>query len=142
VRAQADQHGDLRLDRAEFGIALEHVVRLLVLVAGLGVLQPAIKAGQCLEDGLGPLDDPDRLAAPFQDQPLAFLQGADVGGHRGTGQLGPRTGIPRFDERYSCETYANCSDHRGGRCQEPATPGIDWIVYPIVGHPALRLLIR
>ncbi|MCY1460007.1 hypothetical protein D9M71_775280 [compost metagenome] len=49
---------------------------------------------QRFEDRLGTLDDPDRLSTPLHDQSLAFLQGADVGKHRGTGQFGAGAGIP------------------------------------------------
>ena len=36
----------------------------------------------------------------------------------------------------------NRANHRSGGGQKLSTTCIDWIVYPIVGHPALRFLIR
>jgi hypothetical protein len=93
---------------------------------------------QRIEDRLGPLDDPDRLATPFHDQALAFLQGADVGHHRCAGKLGAGTGVPGFDERNSGESDADGAHHGCGGRKKTPTSGVDWIVYPIVGHPALR----
>src|SRR5688572_25352773 len=102
----------------------------------------AVEGRQRIEDRLRTLDDPDRLAAPFQDDALAFGQGTDVGRDRRAGELGPRTGVPRLDERYRHEPGSDRTNHSRGGSQEPAAASVHRIVFrifdPLVGHPALR----
>src|SRR3546814_4016794 len=92
----------------------------------------------------GALDPPDRLAAPLVDHSLAVAQGAEVHGHRGAGQLGPRARVPRLDEGYRGKSRTDRADHGRGGGQEAAAAMVDRpsvfdrIKHSFIGHPALR----
>ena len=118
--------------------SLKPEISVLVGVLGQRVAQVAVQGRQRFQDRLGALDDPDRLAAPLEAQALPFLQGADVGHHRGAGQAGPGAGVPRLDERHCGETDADGTHRNGGGGQEPASTRVGGLVDLIVGHPALR----
>src|SRR5690606_22966770 len=88
-------------------------------------------------------DDPDRLAAPLEDQALALGQRADVRRHRRTGELGTLAGEPALDEWHRSHADADGADHCRGGCQE-APPAVvdraplDRIHNPFIAHPPLR----
>src|SRR3546814_11176316 len=74
---------------------------------------------------------------------MACAQGADVHGHRGAGQLGPRARVPRPDEGYRGKSRTDRADHGRGGGQEAAAAMVDRpsvlarSKHPFLGHPDL-----
>ena len=88
--ADADDHRQFRLDRAKLGI---DVLRLL---RGLGVRvgQLSFEARQGVQHLLRAVHDEYRLAAPFSDDLLTWIDLAHVHLHRRASSLGFGTGEP------------------------------------------------
>jgi hypothetical protein len=84
MRADADRDQDFRLDRARLVLA----IRRLHVLFGLRVGHRVIEFGQRFEHVRVAVDDPHRLAPPFDGHHLTRLETADVDFNRRTGRLG------------------------------------------------------
>ena len=87
---------------------------------------------QLIEDALDPAHDEYRLAAPHDLQHLSRFELGCIHFDRSAQRFGPRTRLPRSQERDRRECNADRSGADGGRRQQAAPAMVNLIAHSIV----------
>jgi hypothetical protein len=91
-----------------------------------------IQLGQGGEHLRGPVDDPHRLAAPFDGHHLAGFQLADIDFYRSACCLGALGWKQAGDERHECDNRTSPAHGRGSDDQTPSAA----VHFSLIAHNA------